>query len=62
MASDAFIKTGGVSGEALAYKHKTWIEIDGYHFGNHQSTTATASSAGGNLAGGWDRIGNNQYA
>jgi hypothetical protein len=36
MASDAFIKTDGVSGEALAYKHKTWIEIDGYQFGSRK--------------------------
>jgi hypothetical protein len=39
-----------------------FIKIDGYHFGNHQSTTATASSAGGNVAGGRDRIGNKKYA
>jgi type VI protein secretion system component Hcp len=57
MASDAFIKTDGVSGEALAYKHTTWIEIDGYQFGSHQRTAATASSTGG-----WDRTGNKKYA
>lgn len=39
-----------------------FIKIDGYHFGIRQSTTATASSAGGNVAGGWERIGNKKYA
>jgi hypothetical protein len=39
-----------------------FIKIDGYHVGNHQRTTATASSADGNVAGGWERIGNKKYA
>jgi type VI secretion system Hcp family effector len=51
MALDAYIKIDGISGEALDDKHKNWIEIDGYHFGSHQSTTATASSAGGASSG-----------
>jgi hypothetical protein len=49
MSFDAFIKMEGIGGEALDDKHKGWIEITGYNFGSHQSTTATASSTGGRL-------------
>jgi type VI secretion system Hcp family effector len=51
MSFDAFIKMEGIGGEALDDKHKGWIEITGYNFGSHQSTTATASSTGGASSG-----------
>lgn len=51
MALDAFIEFEGISGESLDDKHKNWIEILGYNFGTHQSTSATASSAGGASSG-----------
>lgn len=51
MAFDAFIKIEGVPGEALDEKYRDWIEITGYSFGTHQSTSATASSAGGASSG-----------
>ncbi|MGZ9708511.1 Hcp family type VI secretion system effector [Pseudomonas sp. GNP013] len=51
MAFDAYIKIEGIPGEALDDQHKDWIEITGYHFGTHQSTSATASSSGGASSG-----------
>lgn len=51
MAFDAFIKIDGIPGEALDEKYQDWIEITGYSFGAHQSTSATASSAGGASSG-----------
>lgn len=51
MAFDAFIKIEGIPGEALDEQYRDWIEIAGYSFGAHQSTSATASSAGGASSG-----------
>ncbi|MNJ45007.1 hypothetical protein D3C77_400840 [compost metagenome] len=51
MAFDAFIKIEGIPGEALDEQYRDWIEITGYSFGAHQSTSATASSAGGASSG-----------
>lgn len=51
MAFDAFVKIDGIPGEALDEKYREWIEITGYNFGAHQSTSATASSAGGASSG-----------
>jgi type VI secretion system secreted protein Hcp len=51
MAFDAFVKIEGIPGEALDEKYRDWIEITGYSFGTHQSTSATASSAGGASSG-----------
>ena len=51
MALDAYLKTNGIPGEALDEQHKDWIEITGYRFGTHQSTSATASSSGGASSG-----------
>lgn len=51
MAFDAYIKIEGIPGEVLDDQHKDWIEITGYHFGTHQSTSATASSSGGASSG-----------
>ncbi len=51
MAFDAYLKIGGIPGEALDEQHKDWIETTGYNFGTHQSTSATASSAGGASSG-----------
>jgi type VI secretion system Hcp family effector len=47
MAFDAFIKFEGIAGESLDSQYKDWIEITGYSFGASQSTSITASSAGG---------------
>ena len=51
MAVDAYIKIEGIPGEALDAEHKGCIEITGYGFGMHQSTSATASSSGGASSG-----------
>lgn len=51
MAFDAYIHIDNIPGEALDEKHNQWIEILGYDFGISQSTSATASSAGGATSG-----------
>ncbi|EAN8120916.1 type VI secretion system tube protein Hcp [Pseudomonas juntendi] len=51
MSFDAFIQIDGIPGEALDEKYSKWIEITGYQFGVAQSTSATASSAGGATSG-----------
>jgi type VI protein secretion system component Hcp len=51
MAIDAYIQIEGIPGESLDDKHRNWIEILGYNFGTHQSTSATASSTGGASSG-----------
>lgn len=51
MAFDAYMKIEGVSGESSDANYKEWIEITGYSFGNTQTTSGTASSAGGASAG-----------
>jgi type VI secretion system secreted protein Hcp len=51
MSFDAFIKIEGIPGEALDEKYRNWIEVSGYSFSTYQSTSATASSAGGATAG-----------
>lgn len=51
MAFDAFIKIEGIPGEALDEKYRNWIEVSGYSFSTYQSTSATASSAGGATVG-----------
>ena len=51
MAFDAFVKIEGIPGEALDAQYKDWIEITGYSFGASQSTSVTASSAGGASSG-----------
>lgn len=51
MAFDAFIKIEGIPGESLDEQYRDWIEITGYSSGTHQSTSATASSAGGASSG-----------
>lgn len=51
MAFDAFIKIEGIPGEVLDEKYRNWIEVSGYSFSTYQSTSATASSAGGATAG-----------
>lgn len=47
MAFDAFIQVAEIAGESQNEQYKHWIEILGYTFGTSQSTSATASSAGG---------------
>ncbi|MEB3903020.1 type VI secretion system tube protein Hcp [Pseudomonas putida] len=51
MAFDAYIQIAHINGEALDAQYPNWIEITGYKFGAHQSTSATASSAGGASSG-----------
>ncbi|BBH44223.1 Hcp family type VI secretion system effector [Pseudomonas sp. KU43P] len=51
MAFDAYIKIDEIPGEALDEKYTKWIEVTGYDFGVSQSTSATASSAGGATSG-----------
>lgn len=51
MAFDAYIKIAEINGEALDDQYTNWIEIVGYKFGSNQSTSATASSAGGASSG-----------
>ena len=47
MAFDAFLKIDGVPGESTDDKHKDWIEVLSFNFGESQPSSATASSAGG---------------
>ncbi|ODC03127.1 fimbrial protein [Terasakiispira papahanaumokuakeensis] len=47
MAFDSYLKVDGIPGESLDDKHKDWIEVLSFDFGASQSTSATASSAGG---------------
>ncbi|GLH35190.1 hypothetical protein BR1R5_45790 [Pseudomonas sp. BR1R-5] len=51
MAFDAYIHIAEITGEALDQQYANWIEIVGYKFGASQSTSATASSAGGASSG-----------
>ncbi|WP_313202440.1 type VI secretion system tube protein Hcp [Pseudomonas sp.] len=51
MAFDAFIQIAEIAGESQDAQYKHWIEILGYTFGTSQSTSATASSAGGATSG-----------
>ncbi|KPY52943.1 Type VI secretion system effector, Hcp1 family [Pseudomonas syringae pv. solidagae] len=51
MPFDAYIKIEGIPGEALDDRYKDCIEITGYGFGMHKSTSATASSSGGASSG-----------
>lgn len=51
MAFDAYIQIAEITGEALDQQYANWIEIVGYKFGVSQSTSATASSAGGASSG-----------
>ncbi|MFJ4432806.1 Hcp family type VI secretion system effector [Pseudomonas sp. NPDC089395] len=51
MAFDAYIQIAEITGEAKDEKYTNWIEILGYTFGTSQSTSATASSAGGATSG-----------
>lgn len=51
MAFDAYWKIDDIRGEALDEKYSKWIEVTGYDFGVSQSTSATASSAGGATSG-----------
>ncbi|TDV64301.1 type VI secretion system tube protein Hcp [Pseudomonas sp. LP_7_YM] len=51
MAFDGYIQIAEIPGEALDEKFSKWIEITGYNFGVSQSTSATASSAGGASSG-----------
>lgn len=51
MAFDAYIQIAEITGEALDEQYANWIEIIGYKFGANQSTSATASSAGGASSG-----------
>ncbi|MGE7989802.1 Hcp family type VI secretion system effector [Pseudomonas sp. NPDC089554] len=51
MALDAYIQIDSIPGEALDEKYTQWIEVLGYDFGVSQSTSATASSAGGATSG-----------
>ncbi|MBA6097069.1 MULTISPECIES: type VI secretion system tube protein Hcp [Pseudomonas] len=51
MAFDAYIQIEGIAGEALDEQYTNWIEINSYNFAVNQSTSATASSAGGATSG-----------
>ena len=51
MAFDAYIQIDNIPGEALDAQYSKWIEVLGYDFGVSQSTSATASSAGGATSG-----------
>lgn len=51
MAFDAYLKIDDIPGEALDEKYNKWIEVTGYNFGVSQTTSATASSAGGATSG-----------
>lgn len=51
MSFDAYIKIDDIPGEALDDTYKKWIEVTGYNFGVSQTTSATASSAGGATSG-----------
>ena len=47
MPIDAFLKVDGIPGESTDEKHKDWIEILSYSWGESQMASATASSSGG---------------
>ncbi|MFG0497321.1 Hcp family type VI secretion system effector [Pseudomonas sp. YQ_13] len=51
MAFAAYLQISDIPGEALDEKYSKWIEVTGYDFGVSQSTSATASSAGGASSG-----------
>ncbi len=51
IAFDAYIQIDEIAGEAKDAQYANWIEILGYSFGTSQSTSATASSAGGATSG-----------
>ena len=51
MALDAYLNIDDIPGKALDEKYGKWIEVNGYDFGVSQSTSATASSAGGATSG-----------
>ena len=51
MAFDAYLKIDDIPGEALDEKYNKWIEVNGYDFGVSQSTSASASAAGGATSG-----------
>lgn len=51
MAFDAYIQIDRIPGEARDEKYSQWIEVLSYDFGVSQSTSATASSAGGATSG-----------
>ena len=51
MAFDAYILMDDIPGEALDEQYTNWIEILSYSFAASQSTSATASSAGGASSG-----------
>jgi type VI secretion system secreted protein Hcp len=51
MAIDCFLKIDGVPGESTDDKHKDWIEVLSYSWGESQMASATASSAGGATTG-----------
>jgi type VI secretion system secreted protein Hcp len=51
-AYNCFLKVDGIPGESMDDKHKDWIEIVSWSFGETQPTTAASASAGGASAGG----------
>ncbi len=46
-AYDCFLKVDGIPGESTDDKHKDWIEIFSWSFGETQPASATRSTAGG---------------
>jgi type VI secretion system secreted protein Hcp len=50
MAFDCFLKIDGISGESTDDKHKDWIEVLSYGWGESQMVSRTASSSGGGTA------------
>ncbi|WDY57892.1 Hcp family type VI secretion system effector [Pseudomonas sp. PSKL.D1] len=51
MAFDAYLQIAEIAGECKDAQYPNWIEILGYTFGTSQSTSATASTAGGATSG-----------
>jgi type VI secretion system secreted protein Hcp len=51
MPFDAFLKIDGIPGESTDDKHKEWIEILSFNYGVSQSTSGSASTAGGATSG-----------
>lgn len=49
-AYDCFLKIDGIPGESTDDKHKDWIQIVSYSFGETQSQSATRTTAGGAAA------------
>lgn len=49
-AYDCFLKVDGIPGESMDDKHKDWIQIASYSFGETQRATATSATAGGAAA------------